>query len=139
MLFRSVYLDCGDYGRAAEELRGVTKADPSDVDAWNALGVAERGQGKLDAAQKAYEKALAAEPNGPGAADALYNLVVLQMDFKKDPAKARARLDEYMKIATLGHPRHAEAEARAKELAKSAPPPPSPSPSSQLKKPGGTP
>ena len=135
-----VYLDCGDYERAAEELRGVTKADPSDVDAWNALGVAERGQGKFDAAQKSYEKALAAEPNGPGAADALYNLVVLQMDFKKDPAKARARLDEYMKIATLGHPRHAEAEARLKELAKSAPPPPSSaSPSSQLKKPGGSP
>ncbi|HEX4460082.1 MAG TPA: tetratricopeptide repeat protein [Polyangia bacterium] len=133
-----VYLDCGDYDRAAEELRGVTKVDPTDVDAWNALGVAERGQGKLDAAQKAYEKALAAEPNGPGAADALYNLVVLQMDFKKDPAKARARLDEYMKIATLGHPRHAEAEARMKELAKSAPAA-APSPSSQLKKPGGAP
>jgi tetratricopeptide (TPR) repeat protein len=134
-----VYLDCGDYDRAADELRTVTKADPTDVDAWNALGVAERGQGKLDAAQKAYEKALAAEPNGPGAADALYNLVVLQMDFKKDPGKARARLEEYMKVATLAHPRHAEAEARAKELAKSAPPPPSPSPSSQLKKPGGAP
>ena len=133
-----VYLDCGDYERAAEELRGVTKVDPSDVDAWNALGVAERGQGKFDAAQKSYEKALAAEPNGPGAADALYNLVVLQMDFKKDPAKARARLDEYMKVATLGHPRHAEAEARAKELAKSAPAA-APSPSSQLKKPGGQP
>jgi tetratricopeptide (TPR) repeat protein len=118
-----VYLDCGDYARAAEELHAVTKADPTDVEAWNALGVAERGQGKFDAAQKAYEKALAADPNGPGAADALFNLAVLQMDFKKDAAKARARLDEYLKVAGPKHPRRADAEARARELAKQAPPP----------------
>ncbi|MGZ3429672.1 MAG: tetratricopeptide repeat protein, partial [Polyangia bacterium] len=118
-----VYLDCGDYARAAEELRQVTHADPTDVEAWNALGVAERGQGKFDGAQKAYEKALAADPNGPGAADALFNLAVLHMDFKKDPAKARARLDEYLKVAGAHHPRRADAEARARELAKSAPAP----------------
>ena len=117
-----VYLDCGDYARAAEELRAVTKADPADVEAWNALGVAERGQGKYDAAQKAYEKALAADPTGPGAADALFNLAVLQMDFKKDAARARTRIDEYLKLAGPKHPRRADAEARARELAKQAPP-----------------
>ena len=106
-----------------DKLASITRADPTDVEAWNALGVAERGQGKFDAAQKAYEKALAADPNGPGAADALFNLAVLQMDFKKDPAKARARLDEYLKVAAPTHPRHADAEARARELAKQAPPP----------------
>jgi tetratricopeptide (TPR) repeat protein len=116
-----VYLDCGDYARAAEELRAVTHADPSDVEAWNALGVAERGQGRFDAAQRAYEKALATEPTGPGAADALFNLAVLQMDFKKDPQKARARLEEYLKVAGPGHPRRADAEARARELAKQLP------------------
>ena len=88
-----VYLDCGDYARAAEELRAVTHADPTDVEAWMALGVAERGAGKLDARRSsAYEKALAADPNGPGAADALYNLGVLHMDFKKEPQKARDAL-----------------------------------------------
>ena len=117
-----VYLDCGDYARAAEELHAVTHADPTDVDAWNALGVAERGRGNLDAAERAYEKALAADPNGPGAADALYDLAVLQMDFKKNPDKARARLDQYLKIAAPTHPRHADAEARAHDLAKTAPP-----------------
>ncbi|MDB4967309.1 MAG: Tetratricopeptide 2 repeat protein [Myxococcales bacterium] len=127
-----VYLDCGDYARASEELRGVTKAEPTDVEAWNALGVAERGQGKFDAAQKAYEKALAADPKGAGAADALFNLAVLQMDFKKDPAKARARLDEYLKAAAPNHPRRVDAEARARELAKQAPPP------AQSKEAGGT-
>lgn len=117
-----VYLDCGDYARAAEELHGVTRADPTDVEAWNALGVAERGRGNLDAAERAYGKALAADPNGPGAADALYNLAVLQMDFKKNPDKARARLAQYLKVAAPGHPRRADAEARARELAKTAPP-----------------
>jgi len=118
-----VYLDCGDYARASEELHAVTHGDPTDVEAWNALGVAERGEGKFADAQKAYEKALAADPNGPGAADALYNLGVLQMDFLKQPQKARARFDEYMKKASAGHPRHADAEARLRELAKTAPPP----------------
>ena len=94
-----VYLDCGDYARAADELRAVTRADPTDVDAWDALGVAERGQGSFDGAERAYEKALAAESTAPAAADALFNLAVLYMDFKKQPDKARARLDEYLKDA----------------------------------------
>jgi hypothetical protein len=46
------------------------------------------------------------------------------MDFKKEPQKARARLDEYLKMAAPSHPRHADAEARARELAKQAPPAP---------------
>lgn len=133
-----VYLDCGDYARAADELRAVTKADPTDVDAWNALGVAERGAGKFDAAERAYEKALAAEPNGPVAADALYNLAVLQMDFTKQPQKARARLDEYLKIAAPGHPRRADAEARARELAKELGPAPQSKPGPPPTKPGGS-
>jgi len=87
------------------------------------VGVAARGQGKYDAAQRAYEKALAADPNGPGAVDALFNLAVLQMDFKKDAAKARARLDEYLKLAGPKHPRRADAEGRARELAKQGAPP----------------
>ena len=94
-----VYLDCGDYARAAEELRAVTKADPTDVEAWNALGVAERGQGKFDAAQTAYEKALAADPNGPAPPTRSSISPCLHMDFKKEPGKARARLDEYLKVA----------------------------------------
>jgi tetratricopeptide (TPR) repeat protein len=118
-----VYLDCGDYAKASEELHAVTRADPGDVEALNALGVAERGRGNFEAAQRAYEKALAADPTGPSAADALYNLAVLAMDFKKDPEKARARLDEYLKIAPKAHLRRNEAEARMRDLAKQAPPP----------------
>jgi tetratricopeptide (TPR) repeat protein len=134
-----VYLDCGDYARAAEELRAVTHADAGDVEAWNALGVAERGQGKLDAAQRAYEKALAAAGSGPGAADALFNLAVLHMDFKKEPQKARARLDEYLKVAAPDHPRHGDANKRAAELAKEAPAAPQskPAPAAPAPKEGG--
>jgi tetratricopeptide (TPR) repeat protein len=125
-----VYLDCGDYAKASEELHAVTRADPDDVEALNALGVAERGRGNFEAAQRAYEKALAADPTGSSAADALFNLAVLAMDFKKDADKARTRLDEYLKIAPKAHARHNEAEARLRELAKQSPPPSQSKPSS---------
>jgi tetratricopeptide (TPR) repeat protein len=117
-----VYLDCGDYGRAAEELRAVTKSDADDLEAWNALGVAERGRGNFDAAERAYERALELAGKGAGGADALYNLGVLFMDFKKDAPRARARLDEYLKVAAPGHVRRTDAETRVRELAKKEPP-----------------
>jgi tetratricopeptide (TPR) repeat protein len=117
-----VYLDCGDYARAADELKQVTKAEPSDPDAWVALGVAERGRGSLDAAGRAFEHALELDPAAP---DALYDLGVLYMDFKKDKTKAQGRLEEFLKVAPDKHPRRANAEARLKEIApKPAAPPP---------------
>ncbi len=109
-----VYLDCGDYQRAADELKSVTHVDEGDVDAWVALGVAERGLGRLEPAARAFDKAL--ELN-PAAADALYDLGVLFMDFKKDKAKAEMKLTEFLKVAGDKHPRRADAESRLKELA----------------------
>ena len=62
-----------------------------------ALGVAERGRNKLDAAQSAFEQALDVDPDD---ADALFNLAVLQMDWKKEPSATPARsLEEYLKAA----------------------------------------
>lgn len=109
-----VYLDCGDYARAAEELKQVTRSDPSDIDAWVALGVAERGRGNLEAAARAYDKALDLDADTP---DALYDLAVLYMDFEKKPGRARERLEQFLKAAPSAHPKKADAEARLKELA----------------------
>ena len=109
----AVYLDCGDYARAAEELKHLTRSDETDIDAWVALGVAERGQANLEGAARAFEKALEVDPN---AADALYDFAVLEMDFKKEPARARTRLESFLKAAPSGHPKRADAEARMKEL-----------------------
>jgi tetratricopeptide (TPR) repeat protein len=119
-----VYLDCGDYARAVEELKSVTRADDQDEEAWIALGVAERGRGKIEEAQRAYDHALEIDPEAP---DALYDLGVLYMDFKKDPQRAYKRLTEFVKAAPASHGKRADAEARIKELApKVAPPPQSP-------------
>jgi tetratricopeptide (TPR) repeat protein len=109
-----VFLDCGDYGRAAEELKAITKADAADLDAWVALGVAERGRGNLEQAVRAYEHALDLDPRAP---DALFDLGVLHMDFKKSDGKARDNLDAFLKSAPSGHPKRADAESRLKELA----------------------
>jgi len=51
------------------------------------------------------------------AADALYDLAVLYMDFKKDKSKAEMKLNEFLKVAPDKHPRRADAESRLKELA----------------------
>jgi tetratricopeptide (TPR) repeat protein len=125
-----VHLDCGDYARAAEELAQATKADPDDVDAWVALGVAERGRGQPQAAVRAYEQALAV---APGAPDALFDLGVLYMDFQKEPARARERLRQFLAAAPEAHPRRAAAATRLKDLAKTLDPAPSPA----ARSPGG--
>jgi tetratricopeptide (TPR) repeat protein len=110
----AVYLDCGDYQKAADELRAITRADADDVEAWVALGVAERGLGQLEKAAHAFEKALEVDPSAP---DALYDLAVLFMDFKKDKVKAEMKLNEFLRVAPDRHPRRSDAEARLKELA----------------------
>lgn len=111
-----VYLDCGDYGRAADELRAVTKADPQDLDAWIALGVAERGRGAHDAAARAYDRALELKPDAP---DALYDLGILDMDFERKPKRAAERFERFLKVAPSSHPKRKDAETRLKELAQS--------------------
>jgi len=114
-----VYLDCGDYARAADELKHVTHADADDLPAWVALGVAERGRNNLEAAQRAFDHALEIDPED---ANALYDLAVLHMDWKKDADKARDDLKKFLAAAPSSHPKRADAEARYKELTKSAAP-----------------
>jgi len=81
-----VYLDCGDYKHARTELEEAVKIDPNDAEAQVALGVAARGDGKLDEARRSYERALDIDPDDSAA---LFNLGVLYMDFDKDKVKAK--------------------------------------------------
>jgi tetratricopeptide (TPR) repeat protein len=117
-----VYLDCGDYDKAASELRDIVKSDATDAAAWVALGVAERGRGQHEAAERAYRKALELEPeaSSQNALDARYNLGVLYMDFKKDPSKAKELLADFLKAAPAKHPKVKDAETRLKDLAPKA-------------------
>jgi superkiller protein 3 len=109
----SVYLDCGDYKNAHEELLQAVKIDPNDAEAQVALGVAARGDGKLDEARRAYERALDIEDDY---APALFNLGVLYMDFDKDKAKAKNYLTQYTQSGDATDAKRAEAQARLKEL-----------------------
>lgn len=110
-----VWLDCGDYAKAAEELRHVTRNDPDDEEAWIALGVAERGRGNHDAAARAYQKALEIAPEQP---DALYDLGVLEMDYRRDNGKAKQWLEQFVKAAPSGHPKQADVKERLGRLSK---------------------
>jgi Flp pilus assembly protein TadD len=106
-----VYLDCGDYKKARVELEKAVEIDPTD--GVLALGVAARGDGKLDLARRAYDRALDIEPDYP---PALYNLGVLYMDFDKDPVKAKSFFGQYLQVATAKDAKRADVESRLKEL-----------------------
>jgi tetratricopeptide (TPR) repeat protein len=93
----------------------VVEQDETDLDAWIALGVAYRGQGKYDKAKTTWESVLAAAPNQP---DALYDLGVLAMDFTRDEETARKHLARYLHVAPEDHPKRKDAEGRLKELGK---------------------
>ena len=107
------YLDCGDYARAAEELADLVKSAPRDVDAWVALGVAERGRAQFDVAARAFDRALELDPHS---ADALYDLALLQMDFLRKPAHVRELLERFLKVAPANHAKRADAQARISDL-----------------------
>ena len=109
----SVYLDCGDYKHAHEELLEAVRIDPNDAEAQVALGVAARGDGKLDEARRAYERALDIEDDY---APALFNLGVLYMDFDKDTKKAKDFLTQYTQSGDATDAKRQEAQARLKEL-----------------------
>jgi tetratricopeptide (TPR) repeat protein len=119
----SVYLDCGDYTRAQDELKQIVKNDPTDSDAWLALGVAERGRGSPEVADRDFEKALELNPQS---ADALFNLGISAMEHKKANAQARDRFQEFLRVAPDDHPKRQDAEARLKELSPAPTPATSP-------------
>jgi len=109
----AVLMDAGDYGRAVPELEAVAGANPDDVDALIALGVAYRGQAEYDRAKATWERVLKTAAKNP---DALFNLTVLHMDFKRDERGARDYLARYLQVAPEDHPRRKDAEGRMKEL-----------------------
>lgn len=123
-----VYMDCGDYKRARAELQRAIDASPvdADADAYVALGVAARGDGKLDEARRAYEKALELEPEH---APALYDLGILFAEFDKDAGRAVDAFNQFLEIADEDDPRRKDVNDRLKDLnaaAKNTEKPPAP-------------
>jgi Tfp pilus assembly protein PilF len=113
-----VLMQAGDYGAARSELEAVLKQKPDDHGALVALGVAFRGADDLVRARRTWEDVVKRAPKRSGAAaDALFNLAVLAMDFgDRDEAQAREALDRYLQNAPKRHARYKQAQERRKEL-----------------------
>lgn len=79
----------GKYGLAAQGYREILSRDPNHLIAWTNLGNAEMRLGRAQAAEDAFRKALAIQPD---AADALNNLAWLLYEQKRvDEAEPLAR------------------------------------------------
>jgi len=90
-----LYLESGLFERAQEDLEIATLISPNDYEVSMAFGVALRGAGFFDDAEKIFTK-LSVDPNG------LYNLGLLYYEDKQDWKKAINAFDKYL---SLGVPR----------------------------------
>lgn len=92
----------GDYQRALDLLHKVVQAEPRNADAWNYIGFSERNLGRFDPSLAAYQKALAINPNHPGANEYLGELY-LKLG---DPEKARQQLAKLQSVCPSGCPEY---------------------------------
>lgn len=73
-------LEAGEYDRAAGRLRGRLDRAPHDAEAWRALGLAEVGAGRFDAAIEAWAAWRQAAPERVHEADALIQAAQTMME-----------------------------------------------------------
>jgi tetratricopeptide (TPR) repeat protein len=113
----TVLLDAGDYARAKTELSAIVENKQDDYAAWVSLGVAHRGLKELPEARKAFERVIKEAPRrSTPRADAMWNLVILKMDFANDQAGAKTDLERYMQEAPTSHAKHQEAVTLCQQL-----------------------
>lgn len=113
----SVLLDAGDYARAKTELLAIVEKRPEDWAAQVSLGVAHRGSKDYQGAKKVFDNVIKNAPKRSTArADALYNVVLLKVDFLQDVAGGKADLERYLQEAPNSHGKRAAAEEKRKEL-----------------------
>lgn len=86
-------IDSGDYANAVELLQGYVADNPDDADGYNLLGYALRHQERYEDSEKAYEQALALDPEHEEALEYLGELYL--KTGRLDEAEATlARLDD---------------------------------------------
>ena len=69
------------------------KLDPSNAALLNAHGVAKRGLGEIDEAERLYKESYQLNPSNP---EPLLNLAVLEADYRNEYTKAFELLDRYV-------------------------------------------
>jgi tetratricopeptide (TPR) repeat protein len=80
------------WGAAGETLDAALKLDPTNAALLNAYGVAKRGLGEIDEAERLYKEAYQLNPSNP---EPLLNLAVLEADYRNEYTKAFDLLDRY--------------------------------------------
>ena len=78
-------MDCvrrGDFEKALEYFQKVVTSNPEIPEAWNNLGVALYGLGRIDEALESYDRSIALDPNN---LDALRNRAFLLRNQKRLP------------------------------------------------------
>ena len=89
----SIYMEDHRYADTVPLLEKAASKAPENHGVQMTLGVAYRGVGRYDDAQKAYRKALALDPADP---DPHLNLGILFGDYLKDYDKALASYNDYL-------------------------------------------
>jgi len=88
-----LYLDDRNYADAVPLLEEAARQEPDNYSTLVNLGIAYRGDGKLDQSKATYERALTIEPS---AADPWLNLGVLLGDYYKDYDGATQAFNTYL-------------------------------------------
>jgi tetratricopeptide (TPR) repeat protein len=122
----AVLFRAGAFAKAEEQYRAILQVAPDDAGAQVGLAAALRGESdaehptKLDEARDTLENVLDRDPHNVAA---LFNLGVLQADFLKRPADAKASFQRFLDDAPSTHPARAEAERYVAQLAAASPVP----------------
>ena len=94
MLFRSYY-DAGRYEDAIRYYQQALTLDPRNVSLTTDLGTAHFYAGRPDEAIDFYNRSLAIDPRH---VQSLHNLVIVNLQGKKDTAAARSALDRLRSV-----------------------------------------
>ena len=78
---------------ASETLDTAIKLDPTNGALLNAMGIAQRGQGNIDEAERYYKEAYQMNPSNP---EPLMNMAVVEADYRQEYTKALDLLDKYL-------------------------------------------
>ncbi len=81
--------------KASDTLEAALKLEPTNAALLNAMGIAQRGLGNIEEAERLYKEAYQLNPSNP---EPLLNLAVLEADYKEgnNYAKAYNLLDRYL-------------------------------------------
>jgi tetratricopeptide (TPR) repeat protein len=91
-----IYLQDSELPQAESAFKTALERNPANATAGNELGITERRLGKFAAAEAAYQRTIAAEPNY---APAYLNLGVLYDMYLAEPQKALEQFEHYIQLA----------------------------------------